>query len=566
MSQPSPAGFRVEIAPRGDAVLRGADGRHPEGYLPLGRSWAIRKGSALYTKWKSYDAPLVVSGMKDTASEAAALAELRSAWSEALAPLIPDLTRLPPVSAAGLPRRGPILAPLQQEPGRKAQIEDYLAAVQSPQAGQGIPAAIDPILRQLRILQLPSVSEARVRMRAPGHWTLQFVEAGPVEMLLGTPPAGRSARMNTAFENAIAPSESRMNGTAAAGVMAVSRAVQLAWLWAACWTSVMPRLDIEVQHPGLDGKALLLSIPPEGWGLPLARLAHKAAEAREQDGFPFPWPEVPAAGPRVYIAAPSTSDPPEGGWHDHVPGVPIRWQAEDAGILPRWTYSGTADLAEPACRDLPFALSPQRRLAGLDPQAFRDWLAGPRRQAGFRPEFALFYLQGLEHRLLVESPPPEEQTLLVKEIGTVAALLDADSLLAAQARDLIDWLGATGRRALRPMAEEGPLSVLVATARKVLEGAPLQHDDICAIARCLPEDDDLRDGMSLLAAARLIPQNLQVKAPRVDLIASYRSISRLLDQPAHRFMQNGTPLPDLRVSARIRQLIARIRAAADAEA
>lgn len=565
MSQPSPAGFRVEIAPKGDAVLRGADGRHPEGYLPLGRSWAIREGSTLHDKWTRYEAAST-SENKDEAAEALALAKLKSAWNQLLASLIPDLTRLPPVSVAGLPRRGRILAPVQQEAGRKAQIEDYLAAVQSPQTGQGIPAAIDLILRQLGILQLPSVSEARVRMRAPGHWTLQFVEAGPVEMLLGTPPAGRSARMNIAFENVIAPSETRMNGTAAAGVMAVSRAVQLAWLWAACWTSRMPRLDIEVQHTGLGAKALLLSIPPEGWGLPLARLAHNAAEAREQDGFSFPWPEVPGTGPRVHVATPSVTDPSPGGWHDHVPGMPIQWQAEDAGILPRWTYSGTADPVEPAYKDLPFALSPQWRLAGLNPQAFRDWLAGPRRQAGFRPEFALVYLQGLEYRLLAESPPPEEQTLLVEEIEAVAALLDSNSRLAAQASDLIDWLGATGRRAVRPMAEEGPLSVLVATARKVLKGAPVQHDEICAIARCLPDDGDLRGGASLLAAARLIPQGLQVKAPRVDLIASYRSISGLLDQPAHRFMQNGTPLPDLRVSARIRHLIARIRAAGKAEA
>ena len=564
-SQSSPTGFRVRIAPTGDAVLRGADGRHPDGYLPLGGSWAIRVGSTLHDKWTRYEAA-GASENKDEMAAALALAKLKSVWSQTLAPLISDLTRLPAVSAAGLPMRGRILAPLEQEPGRKAQIEDYVAAVQSPHAAKGVPAAIDLILRQLDVLQLPSMSEARLRMRAPGHWMLQFVEAGPLETLLGAPPAGRLARMNSAFDDAISASEGSMNEEAAAKVMAASRAVQLAWIWAACWTSGMPRLDVEVQHSGLGEKALLLSIPPEGWGLPLARLARKVAEAREQKGFPFLWPKVPGASPRLELVAPSATEPPQAAWHDHAPGLPLEWQEEDAGILPRWTYSGAAGLGEQACRDLPFALSPQRRLAGLDPQAFGDWLAGPRRQAGFRPEFALVYLQGLEYRLLAESPPPEEQTLLVEEIEAVAALLDSNSHLAAQASELIDWLGATGRRTVRSMAEEGPLSVLVATARKVMKGAPLQHDEICAIARCLPDDDDLRSGASLLAAARLIPQGLQVKAPRVDLIASYRSISGLLDQPAHRFVQNGTPLPDLRVSARIRHLIARIRAAAEAEA
>ena len=122
MSQPSPAGFRVEIAPKGDAVLRGADGRHPEGYLPLGRSWAIREGSTLHDKWTRYEAAST-SENKDEAAEELALAKLKSAWNQLLASLIPDLTRLPPVSVAGLPRRGRILAPVQQEAGRKAQIE-----------------------------------------------------------------------------------------------------------------------------------------------------------------------------------------------------------------------------------------------------------------------------------------------------------------------------------------------------------------------------------------------------------------------------------------------------------
>lgn len=355
-SQPSEAGFRVRIAPAGDAVLCGADGRHPDGYLPLGRSWAIRLGSTLHEAWTSYKA-ICASENKDEMAGPLALAKLKAVWGQALAPQIPDLTRLPPVSAAGLPMSGRMLVPLQQELGRKAQIEDYVGAVQSPHAAKGVSAAINLMLRQLSVLQLPSMSEARLRIRAPGCWVLQFVESGPLETLLGARPDGRSGQMNSAFDDAIFASELSMNREAAAKAIAASRAVQLAWIWATCWSSRMPRLDVEVQHFGLGEKALLLSILPDDWGLPLARLAHKVAEARQQKGFLLHWLNVPGARPRLELVVPSASEPPQAGWHDYAPGLPVQWQQEDAGILPRWTYSGTSEIAEPANRNLPFALS-----------------------------------------------------------------------------------------------------------------------------------------------------------------------------------------------------------------
>lgn len=560
---PEPIAFRVEIAPRGDAVLCAADGLYPEGYLPHGNSWALRLPPDLLGEDLKYDAATAGFGCGTEDEAAVGVVKLRGFWQGARAELLPDLLRMPPLSTAGLVRDERSMHPLVQETGRAAQIKAYQDMTRSAASTGGVPAGIALILRQVQLLHLPSRSEARIRKHAPGHWALQLDEAGSLERLLDDVLATPLANKKDGYKIAIAaPAGVKFSDPVAARFIALVRAVQLARIWEACWARDMPRVDVDVTHAGVPGKVVRLSVGPECWGLPLARLARMLTEVLDQD-IPMPiWGQAASTGlkPQLISAEDATFSDEE--WFDPAPARPVAWQASDAEGFPRWTYSGTGIETGGTYADLPFVLSPSTWMAMSDRLAFRDWLDRDRRAQGFQPEFARFYLQGLEYRLLAENGPPNERAEIIREMRAVAALMSADAPLTVQVHDLIDWLGAMGRRDLAALGKEGPLSVLVATSRKVADGKVLEHDDLCALAAICLKDDALRDAEFVSALRAVAPEGLRIRPPRVALMAGYRSISGLLDNGGYRFVHAGKPLADLRVSAPLLHAITRAQAIA----
>lgn len=546
---------RVTIEPRGGAVLRDADGAHPEGYHTVGAFWAFRLSPEVLIGGMTYDP---VSGefiCADQDAAAAGLVRLRGFWRTARGALLPDLKSCPPRSAAGVVSRR-ILQPLTQEAGRAAQIEDYRRTMQ---AGAGaVSDDIALMLRQLQILIVPSRSEVRLCHAAPGHWTLQMEEKGPLERLLDTVLAVPSDTKDTYRLTIGSRSEKAQSDSLAARFVALVRAVQLARLWAACRVGALPRLDVEVSHSGLGGKAVRLAIGPENWGLPLERLTHRLVQVLEKEAPEPVWTQLAGNGLAPQLVPRASQDDSE--WRDHLVGQAVAWQVSDAPDLPRWTYAGTAHAGLLA--ELPFALSPESPLLPDQRQAFLDWLGGERRALGLRPEFALIYLQGLEHRLLANSAPKDKSMALVGEIGALAGLVDAP--LQARLRHLLDWLGATGRRGLGPLMEEGPLSILVATASKLADEGVLGQEDLCALATVCLDEDISRDERFRAALRKIAPDGLRFNPPRVGLAASYESLSGGLTEARRHFLHKGQPLADLRASARLGQLLARARMIADA--
>jgi len=549
--------FRIRIEPRGAAVLRAAEGAHPEGYHAAGRSWAFQLPTEILTNGMTYDpaSAQFVCADKDTA--AAGLVRLRSFWLAARAPLLPDLISCPPRSRAGLVSRR-ILQPLTQETGRAAQVEDYRRAVQAGAGASSVSDGIALMLRQLQILIVPSRSEVRLWCVTPGRWTLQMEETGPLERLLDTVfavPAGKKDVHHIVIDS---KSEKAQSDRLAARFVALVRAVQLARLWAACWAGALPRLDVEVTHSGLNGQAVRLTIRPESWGLPLERLAHLLAKVLDEDAPEPIWTQLDGCGLAPQLAQPASHE--DFAWRDHAVLQPVAWQASDAQGLPRWTYAGTAHVGVLA--ELPFALSPESPFPPDQRHAFLEWLGGERRTQGLQPGFALIYLQGLEHRLLTDSAPTEERANLVKEISALADLVDAP--LQARLRHLLDWLGATGRRGLGALIDEGPLSILVATASKLADGHALSQDDLCALATVCLDTEVSRSERFRAGLRELAPDGLRFSPPRVELAASYESLGGGLDEARRKFLHKGQPLADLRASARLRQVFARAQAIADA--
>lgn len=552
------AAYRAVIEPRGPAVLRTAEGAYPEGYRTAGSFWAVKLPPEVLASDMTHDSVTGQFLCADQDDAAAGLVRLRGFWLTARARLLPDLMSSLPRAAGGLVPRTALL-PLTVEAGRSAQIEAYRLATN---AGAGASAAHDGIglmLRQVQIMTVPSVAQLRVWHAAPGHWAMQMQEAGPLECLLDgaflLPAAKGEARRMTIGAKAGTPP---LNGISAR-VVALLRAVQLAHIWSACWTQALPRLDVEVFHTGLSDQALRLTIAPEGWGLPLARLAQDLHGVLEDEAEPM-WKARDGVDLSWRLVPPAT--PEELTWRDHWVPEPVAWQSAHDSVLPRWTYAGTAhaDLREV----LPFAVTPDGPFPPDEQHRFLAWLAGERRSEGLRPGFAMTYLQGLEYRLLKDTAPAPERAALVAEIKAIANL--ADEALLDRARHLIDWLGATDRRSLVALSDEGPICILIATARRVADGRALEVDDLCALASlCLGEDTDLGEGFRA-ALLQIAPEGLRLAPPKVQLAAHYASLGGELDEARRSFLHKDKPLSDLRASARLRHVLglaqSRVRATA----
>lgn len=564
-----------QIPASGPLVLRREGGEVPKGYAPLGAPWAIRlppefmgDGISLPSGTIQLTAAVVAAGMQQ---------RIDSFWSTAISALRPDPVGRVPHSIEGTRSGAALSIPVADESRRAEQMRDYLRSRVSVRHSPQRPAFVDALLRQLAVLRLPSAGEARVWRDQAGDWVLQMREEGRLatlfDRLTWTPkkaesPAKAAVQATLGkISLLLAPSMvgtpvSLRDGSENAALIALARAVQIARIALACGPETDAALRIETGHADLGGKVMQLVLSPDHRSLSLERLARRIARAFElgidlppmEDLLPFQPKQIKG------------SEPPEGS--RAVPdeaNIPIRWQTAAKGGRGRWLYAGTRLSDRSLAEGLPFALAPADAAAlptrgdilsfhGLSPvdrAAYLEWIAGPRRSEGARPEFCHLYLQGLEFRLLSDAPDEEEIQPLIDEIAAIAAIVPDGSRLRVATLTLLDWLAARGRTQRCPMNQEGPLACLVRTGRKVASRGLLDTADLRALARnLLPEgmaptmQDGVEDGLQY-----------RITAPRVALIGRYRSLSGLCDVDRYVFLDGDAPLPDLRGSPRLLRLL-----------
>lgn len=562
----------VTVQPRGPLAMRGPRGEVPLGHAPLAGGWTARLPESFALDGIRIRGERIVIEGSDPDAIASARDRITRFWAAAIAPLWPDPLCIAPVSAAGLVGAATLAVPVGGvggsggSGGLAARLDAYLAARVARSAPFGVPATADRILRLVALLDVPATLRAVLDLSRGDHWTLDIVESGPLEAL--------RARMVPATGDAKAPGCAlevfhRQANLRPAEMFSVARAVQMAWLVAAGAEALPAALDIAVRHPGHAGLQLALHLRRQDWGLGLLRLSRAVREdLAGRESLPK-LADLAGLGLRVRV--------------EHAPGAPtpgrvlaapppLRWQAERAGDLPGWTYSGDGGVDNAALAHLPFAVVPAAdglalALAGRkgfphlpaeERQACLGWLSGPRGAEGFRPAFGRLYLEGLEYRLLADGAPQAEAAALSAEIARIGRLAPAGDPLAAAAAALVDWLGATGRRPIGPLAEEGPLSRLTDTGRRVLEGAALTGPDLRALEDILFPDPAPAEAF-LRACRDLHPGGLVLRPVRVGLRASYRSLCGLCDRQFHVFRQGQRALPDLRRDLALRSAIEGLR-------
>lgn len=541
------APFRLTLHPRGPVVWR-RTADCPEGYVPLGPVWAVRlpPGLSATTLSDAQAGMLRIRPLADadnapedvSARTAALRAQVAQLWSDAVRPMRPDPAWPPPVSVAGM-----MAAPrLDQAASPVAALAAACRAVQAlPDPPSGMSTAISLILRTIAVLDLPSMTTVDLR-RQGGGWVLQVSEEAALERLsdrVGLTEVGGGQAVTLHARAALEA------GVAPAQLAALARAVQLARIVAANWTGALPRMQIATTHRGLNGQWLRMTLSPADWGLPLQRLVRRLRDAVADGDDPAPFHHLLPLRPQVDLVAAPPMAPDAGAPTGFVPAAPVGWQAEGGPGRPRWTYAGTGGLLA----DLPFAID-----AAAAAPALLHWLDGPRRSAGYDTRFGRLYLQGLEYRLLADHPPAAEIAAIVIEVAAIGDLAPGEEI-GTQARTLIDWLGATGRRQTGTPSQERPLTVLVQTGARVAAGRPLDGGAVWALGRHWFGCDADKEAFVMAFDARR-PGGLMLRPPRVMLTASYVSLSGRCDDPYRSLAEGATPVPDLRVSAVLARVIA----------
>lgn len=555
--------FETLIAARGPLVMRDRDGNLPSGHTAFGPVWALNMpASSLPSDVTLQHGSFVIAPSTNLIESRRNLHDL---WQKYLSTLRPDPWFHVPHSVAGLSDAG-ILAQIKtDETTRPDQIKRYLNAQTTRLPPPEMPAFADTVLRQLAVLWLPSHARASLSRQRTDDWHLRFDEHGKLEHLydwLENKPMKKSEQGEI-----LVPTTEEMGGArdTKARLVALARALQLIRILLAARPDKSARLNVEVAHPGLLGQVLCLSVRPQDRGLGLMRLSQAVAAALNSSIVPPSFESLSQYGPLVSCPTDTIrKELPDA--MPHMAPLPVGWQADSEAALPRWTYAGTGGTAHA----LPFAIAPRShdlspqtdtalvfsRLSGEDRLAYLDWLAGPRRILGFRPMFAELYLQGIEYRLLTETSPPAEQAALLQEIIAVTALVPREEALRPRLDHLIDWIGATHLSKAANPGQYGLLSSLVNLGSMVAAGRAISGPAVLTLVRHLhPNIPTFKDEVFLAAFLAAYPERLNLHAPRLALVASYRSLSGLCDVPHFRFGTDAAAVPDLRGSVALSRAI-----------
>lgn len=551
------------IPATGVLVLRRAVGAVPKGYRAFGPFWAVvLPGHLQAAELKSIPAGFVVT-KPDAVTHLQD--QVDAFWQETIAGLLPVPIPQVPWSGAGIADGAALGVSATNEAARGKQIADHLKArAANRTAAHALPSFADLAMRQIAVLHLPSSAEATLLLGETGDWVLEFRESGSLGHLFGAiswvEPKDQGLECRAPTGAADGP----------LGVLAaLARAVQLAQLAVASGLDAQDGLRVEVNHAGLDGKKVVLTLRPEDRGLAFARLARMVAEKmRSRKGFRDRLESLPC---RPTLVAESESIPEVG---EPNPDQPMRWYRQDDAAVARWTYCGDRATSSHYPAGLPFALaprdgavdamrSPSRAFHDLPSQAraaYAAWLAGSRGADGFHPDFADLYLQGMEYRLLSDAAPKEEAAALLTEIRRVRTLLDLADPLIGRIDSLSDWLCAIGKGPAGPLASQGPLTRLVTLGKAVAEGRPSVQADLLGLMQVT--GDLISPDALLLGVPADWPGEMMLIPPSKPLVARYVSLCGLCDVERHVFQHEGRPVPDLRASARLRALLSSGRSGA----
>lgn len=567
---PSTTLWTRTIPPSGAIILRRSEDEVPATHHAFGVNWSVQFPSELVSEgivWGSNYAKIT------TSSAASPLeSKIDAFWTAAVAAARPRALPQVPHSVAGIDTARSLSVTTTDNDTRRSLIREYLKARHAIGPATGVPPFVDQFLRQLAVLRLPSEAEARLWHDERGSWVVQFEEKADILALFDV-MVWRSATQNA--DKKASKISARLGWPVTRGrtrekseLIALARAVQIAHIAIASGAAPDVTLRIETLHHGLGGQSMVLMVHPPQRGLPLHRLARRVQAAMAVGIAPPSREDMEPFQPRVMT---SSAQPDGAAIRTHGKLTPIRWKAkaEGEGAARHWVYEGTVPNSRREIARLPFALTPDGEavpparpglptFGALDPQdraAYLAWLDGARRANGATPTFCNLYLQGLEYRLLSETPAQGEAPPVVDEILAVTALLSPGSTERRAALGLLDWLQATGNTVQDPSYAEGPLSCLLRLGQKVVVEGALDRADLLALSRHLTADTDAGPDAPPPQALPETDAPFPVQAPRTALVWCHRSLSGLCDIDRHVFRVDGRPVPDLRRSTLIPRMI-----------
>lgn len=471
-------------------------------------------------------------------------------------------------------RRAVGLRTLDQPDALTTALTEYRLQSEVPLSQPGVSLLIADVVGALGRLVLAGGASALVSGEGDRTLRLAFHETGPelsamfVAAVEGdlTKPDGRIIQRLIADD--VAAPRHRL-------LLLLGRAMQIASVLRGHCVGLPDRVEITVSHEAVPEVRIGLAVTGAGWAFALPEQAarlHLAFERRDL-----------SEGVQAFAAAGLEVSQTSGPWKvpadvvNLVAPAPRVWQDKALPDRPRWIYSGTGGVPSLPAGAMPFAFEPSRPVAlqaarwrdlGAPPlaeltetyrTAWLEWLEGPRKPTGVPEVFALRYLEGIEFYLLREAPSASDAPALAHEVARLARQAAKGSRLAEASLHLWDWLGATGRRKLEHLGTDAPATVLVETGRRAAQEGRLTPTDIGALARhLLPETipEKARDPAHLAdVMARLAPEGLALRPPRVPLRLAYRSLSGACDMTDVFRLPNRKPLADLRHSAALRRLI-----------
>jgi hypothetical protein len=204
-------------------------------------------------------------------------------------------------------------------------------------------------------------------------------------------------------------------------------------------------------------------------------------------------------------------------------------------------------------------ITPEHRLNYL------TWLSTGKRDPSFPVGYAFLYFYGIERRLLLGSPAPEEEALLTAEIGRLQRIYGSNHSFSAYSRSLLQL--AELRRALdgpgldtwKPDLDtpcrEMSLPLRVKLAMKAASGVPADFEHAMAAVLCLPPHmGGVRQGIGMTRArpefialarkrfAKRYPDGFRLQClGAVPLSLAYRAAARHLHVD---IVFDGPRLPD----------------------
>lgn len=140
---------------------------------------------------------------------------------------------------------------------------------------------------------------------------------------------------------------------------------------------------------------------------------------------------------------------------------------------------------------------------------YLTWLSTGKRDASFPVGYAFLYFYGLERRLLVDCPRPEEEALLVAEVERLRGIYASNGSFSGYSKQLLDVVelrrlsaGSSGLDAMKPdltaAVRDLPMPVKIKLALHAVTGTPLDFEHaMAAMLTMQPYQGGIRPTISM---------------------------------------------------------------------